>query len=271
MLILSSMAAGLIGSLLGLGGGIIIVPVLTLVFNVDIRFAIPVSLISIIATSSAATSIFLKNNLTNIRIASLLEIGTVLGALTGIFISSEFKSSWLFILFGFFLLFSAVMMFRKRSIHTASTNHPLATKLKLENHYIDEKKQIVHYQVANVPLSILSMYFAGIFSSLLGIGSGIFKVVAMDGAMGLPIKVSSATSNFMIGVTALASAGAYFLRGDVRPELAGPVVLGVIVGARLGAKILGIMSPSKIRKIFTMVIIIVAIQMIHRGFKTWNI
>jgi uncharacterized protein len=256
----SSIIAGFIGSLLGLGGGIIIVPTLTLFFHVDIRYAIAASLISIIATSSGAAASFLRDRLTNLRLAVLLEIGTVLGAMTGFLIASRIQNSVLFLLFGFFLLFSAGMMLRKREEHQMTRNHPLSERLNLTKG--------VDYGIDQVPLGLVAMYFAGILSALLGIGSGILKVIAMDGAMKLPMKVSSATSNFMIGVTATASAGAFLLRGDVKPEIAGPVAIGIIIGSWIGARAMVRMPAVMIRKVFVVVLTIVSIQMILKGWRS---
>ena len=261
-----SVLAGFIGSILGLGGGVIIVPFLTLVFGVDIRYAVAASLISIIATSSGAAASFLKDHLTNVRMAMLLEIGTVFGAMTGFLLSTSLKSSSLFIFFGGFLLFSAIMMFRQKKDSRAEVNHPWSEKLKLHSSF-PKKNETIYYKVSNVPFGLISMYIAGVFSALLGIGSGIFKIMAMDGAMKVPMKVSSATSNFMIGVTASASAGAYFIRGDIRPEIACPVALGIIIGAWIGAKVMPKMNALLIRKIFIVVMLVVAIQMIIKGLK----
>lgn len=267
VLIAISVCAGFLGAILGLGGGIIVVPALTLFFGVDIRYAIAASLISIIATSSGAAASFLKDHLTNLRVAILLELGTVTGAMTGFFISSRISSSWLFVLFGSFLLFSALMMLRKKGDARSEVNHPWAEKLKLGGSYHNENGELIHYKVSRVPFGLLSMYFAGILSALLGIGSGLFKVMAMDGAMKLPMKVSSATSNFMIGVTAAASAGAFFLRGDVRPAIACPVALGIIVGSWAGAKVMPKLPAQTIRRIFIVVLVIVSIQMISKGLS----
>lgn len=267
LLFLISILAGFLGSLLGIGGGIIVVPALTLFFGVDIRYAVAASLISIIATSSGAAASFLKDHLTNLRVAVLLELGTVAGAMTGFLISSSIKSSWLYLLFGGFLFFSAVMMFRKKGDSRAEADHPWSQKLKLAGSFPDEKGGMSFYKVANVPFGLFSMYFAGIMSALLGIGSGLFKVMAMDGAMKLPMKVSSATSNFMIGVTATASAGAFLMRGDIRPEIACPVAIGIIIGSWVGAKFMTKMQAAKIRKIFVFVLIVVSIQMILKGFR----
>lgn len=267
LLLLISVFAGFLGALLGLGGGIIVVPVLTLFFGVDIRYAVAASLISIVATSSGAAASFLKDHLTNLRVAILLEIGTVAGAMSGFLISNYIESSWLFLLFGGFLLFSSYSMFRKKEDHRAEVDHPWSQKLKLAGAFPDQNGNLIHYKVANVPLGLFAMYFAGVLSALLGIGSGIFKVMAMDGAMKLPLKVSSATSNFMIGVTATASAGAYLMQGDIRPEIACPVALGIIAGAWTGAKVMPKMPAAQIRKIFVVVLLVVSIQMIMKGLK----
>lgn len=265
LLLATSMAAGFLGALLGLGGGIIVVPVLTLVYQIDIRYAIAASLISIVATSSGAAASYLKDSLTNLRLAVLLEIGTVAGAIVGFLISSSIQARYLFLLFGVFLFFSAVMMLKKRDEHIATVNHPWAEKLKLDGHYPDRDGRLVYYKVQSVPLGLLAMFGAGILSALLGIGSGIFKVLAMDGAMRLPIKVSSATSNFMIGVTAAASAGAYLLKGDIRPEIAAPVAFGIIVGSFVGAKVMVRIPAARIRQVFVVVLAIVSMQMILKG------
>ncbi len=264
LLLVTAIGAGFLGALLGLGGGIIVVPVLTLIYHIDIRYAIAASLISIVATSSGAAASYLKDSLTNLRLAVFLEIGTVSGAIVGFLLSFYVRAQFLFLLFGVFLLFSALTMLRKRSAHVSEKNHPWAEALKLDGSY-PEEGEWVSYKVQNVPLGLFAMFGAGIMSALLGIGSGIFKVLAMDGAMKLPIKVSSATSNFMIGVTASASAGAYLLRGDIRPEIAAPVAVGIIVGSFAGAKAMVKMPAQRIRQIFVVVLCIVSVQMILKG------
>ncbi|WP_413293686.1 sulfite exporter TauE/SafE family protein [Bdellovibrio sp. HCB185ZH] len=266
LLLITAIGAGFLGALLGLGGGIIIVPVLTLVYHIDIRYAIAASLISIVATSSGAAASYLKDSLTNLRLAVFLEIGTVTGAIVGFLLATYIKAQFLFLLFGTFLFFSALMMLRKRHEHYSAHNHPWAEKLKLDGSF-PEGGEWKTYKVEHVPLGLFAMFGAGILSALLGIGSGIFKVLAMDGAMKLPIKVSSATSNFMIGVTASASAGAYLLKGDVRPEIAAPVAVGIIIGSIIGAKAMVKMPAGIIRKIFVVVLSIVSVQMIMKGLK----
>lgn len=267
ILFFTSVAAGFMGALLGLGGGIIIVPVLTLVFHVDIRYAIAASLISIVATSSGAAASYLKDNLTNLRLAVLLEVGTVCGAIIGFLLSGLVDASFLFLLFGVFLLFSAGMMLRRRENASAVRNHPWSEALNLASAYPDGKGGQIAYKVDNVPLGLASMVVAGVLSALLGIGSGIFKILSMDGAMKLPMKVSSATSNFMIGVTATASAGAFLLRGDVRPEITVPVAVGIIVGSWAGASAMVRLPAALIRKLFVVVLAVVSFQMIYRGLR----
>ncbi|CAN5424932.1 sulfite exporter TauE/SafE family protein [soil metagenome] len=262
-----SIGAGFLGALLGIGGGMIIVPVLTLFLHVDIRYAIAASLISIVATSSGAAASFLRDHMTNLRVAVLLEVGTVSGAITGFLIASFVQPRVLFLIFGVFLLFSALMMLRKRGESLARTNHPWSEKLKLASSFPNERGERVAYMVEKVPLGLLYMYVAGVLSALLGIGSGILKVLAMDGAMKLPMKVSSATSNFMIGVTATASAGAYFVQGSIRPEIAAPVSVGIIVGSYGGARAMVKMKPQMIRIIFVVLLAVVSIQMIMKGLS----
>ncbi len=268
LLFLISIGAGFLGSLLGIGGGIIVVPVLTLLLHIDIRFAIAASLISIVATSSGAAASFLRDRLTNLRVAVFLEIGTVFGAIAGFLISKTINSSSLYLAFGIFLLFSAIMMLRKRGDSISRNDHPWSKRLGLASSYPHQNGQSISYAVENVPLSLALMFFAGAMSALLGIGSGILKVLAMDGAMKLPMKVSSATSNFMIGVTATASAGAYLIEGDIQPAIAAPVAVGIIVGSWIGAKAMVHMKPQLIRQIFVFVLAIVSVQMILKGFNS---
>ncbi len=268
LLLFISMFAGFLGSILGLGGGIIVVPVLTLVYGVNIRYAVAASLISIVATSSGAAASYLRDRLTNLRLAVFLELGTVTGAVIGFLISSWMAAEYLFILFGGFLLFSGGMMLRKREDNVgAKENHPWAQALRLDGVYPASPGVMKTYLVSHVDLGLLLMIVAGMLSALLGIGSGIFKVLAMDGMMKMPIKVSSATSNFMIGVTATASAGAYLLKGDIEPMIAAPVALGIIFGSFIGAKAMLKLPADKIRKIFILVLTIVSIQMIYKGLS----
>lgn len=271
LLLFISLFAGFLGALLGIGGGMIVVPVLTLGLGIDIRYAIAASLISIVATSSGAAASYLRDHLTNLRLAVLLEVGTVTGAMAGFLIATHVNNSVLYLLFGGILILSAVMMFRRKNDHRTLADHPWSAALKLGSSYYDERlKEQVSYKVAHVPIGFAMMFFAGGLSAMLGIGSGVFKVLAMDGAMKLPMKVSAATSNFMIGVTATASAGAYLLRGDIKPEIACPVSIGILIGAYTGAKVMPKMPAAMIRKIFVVVLVAVSLQMIQRGLNLWT-
>lgn len=265
-----SLFAGVLGAILGLGGGVIIVPVLTLLLGVHIRYAIGASIVSVIATSCGAAAIYVRDRITNIRVAMLLEIATTLGALSGAVLSTYIPSHYLYLIFAFMLLLSAwAMFFSKREHNTAlSTDEKsLTARLKLNSSYHDFfLKQEVSYIVSRVPLGFILMAGAGIMSGLLGIGSGALKVPAMDTAMGLPIKVSSATSNFMIGVTAAASAGPYFMRGEILPLLAAPVILGVLMGSALGTHIMMRLTAKKVRWLFIAVLLVIAAQMALKAF-----
>lgn len=264
-----SIAAGIFGSILGLGGGIIITPALTLLFGIDIKYAIGASIVSVIATSSGAAVAYIRDKITNIRIGMFLEIATTVGAITGAFISGLISSKYLYIIFGFLLLYSAIAMIKKKGQELPGDvlAHPLAEKLRLNGEYYDKVlKEKVSYKVAGVYGGFGMMYAAGVISGLLGIGSGIFKVMAMDLFMKLPLKVSSATSNFMIGVTAAASAGVYLLRGNIDPKIAAPVALGVLLGATVGTKVMQNLRSKTIRMIFIPVLAVVSIQMIVKGF-----
>lgn len=263
-----SIVAGIVGSVLGLGGGIIVTPALTLLFNVDIKHAIGASIISVICTSSGSAIAYLKDKITNVRIGMFLEVATTVGAITGAFLGGLFNSSILYLIFGFFLLYSAINMIKKRNTETPEniTTDPLAEKLNLNGSYYDKAlDKNIDYTVDSVKGAFAVMYGAGIMSGLLGIGSGSFKVMAMDMFMKLPLKVSSATSNFMMGVTAAASAGIYFSKGDIDPKIAAPVALGVLIGATIGAQIMQKLKSKTIRKIFIPILGYVSIQMILKG------
>jgi Predicted permeases len=268
LIFLIAILAGFLGSLLGLGGGIIITPVLTLLFGLDIRYAIGASIISVIATSSGAAIAYIKDRITNTRIGMFLEIGTTLGAITGAFLSGIINPQYLYVIFGLLLLFSAIMMLRKgkSELPQGVKNHPMAQKLALNGAYYDKVLgSEIAYNVDGVWGGLGMMYGAGVVSGLLGIGSGMFKVMAMDLWMKLPLKVSSATSNFMIGVTAAASAGVYFFRGDIDPKIAAPVALGVLCGATVGTRVMQHMKSRTIRMLFVPVLIVTSIQMFVKG------
>ncbi len=263
-----SLTAGVLGSLLGLGGGIIIIPALTLLLKVDIRFAIGASIVSVIATSSGAAAAYVRERMTNLRVAMFLEVATTTGAITGAYVAGLLDPRWLYVIFGVIMGYSALAMFRKRKSTTSPDEGRVtwADRLRLHGEYYDEAagKEIA-YRVHRAPFGLGLMYVAGVVSGLLGIGSGALKVPAMDLAMNLPIKVSTATSNFMIGVTAAASAGIYFMRGDINPLIAAPVAAGVLCGATLGSRLLGKLESSTVRIIFVVVLLWVSVQMLVKG------
>ena len=258
-------AAGLLGSLTGLGGGIVIVPLLTLVFGVDIRYAIGASLVSVIATSSGAAAAYVREGYTNIRIGMLLEVGTTVGALVGAYVAGLISPNAIAVIFSLVLFYSAYRSTRHREEHI-STGPPdkWAARFRLDGTFpTPHGKQA--YFVRGVPGGFGLMFVAGILSGLLGIGSGVVKVLAMDQVMRLPFKVSTTTSNFMIGVTAAASAGIYLSRGFIDPGLALPVMLGVLSGALVGARLLAGARTLILRRIFTVIIVVLAFEMLYKG------
>jgi uncharacterized membrane protein YfcA len=262
-----SFGGGLLGALTGLGGGIIIVPMLTLLFHVDLRYAIAASLVSIIATSSGAAAAYVREGFTNVRVGILLEVATVIGALIGAAISNDIPKSALAILFGAVLLFTAYRSTRPREEHALlTTPDKWSARLKLDSTYPAENGKRA-YSVRNVPTGFFLMFIAGILSALLGIGAGIIKVIAMDQTMGLPFKVSTTTSNFMIGVTAAAGTGVFLREGQIDPTLAFPVTLGVLGGALLGARLLGRTNTNRLRQIFTAILVVSALQMLYKGLR----
>ncbi len=259
--------AGFCGSLLGLGGGIVMVPVLTLLYDIDIRYAIGASIVSVIATSSGAASSYVRERITNLRVAMWLELGTTTGAITGAYLAGILHSRWLFVIFGTMMAFSALAMLRRLKEENLPVPPDLwADRLHLHGGYFDEALgREVAYRVTHTRLGLFLMYLAGIVSGLLGIGSGVLKVPAMDLAMRIPIKVSSATSNFMIGVTAAASAGVYFARGDIDPFIAAPVAMGVVIGATAGTRVLGKADSKKLRILFVIILLSISAQMVWKG------
>ena len=267
LLFLGAFAAGLIGALTGLGGGAIIVPLLTLGFGVDIRYAIGASLVSVIATSSGAAAAYVKEGYTNLRVGMLLEVATTIGALSGAFVAAYVAPNVIAIIFGVVLLHAAWEGTRRHLDHIVhgAPDH-LATVLKLDSTYPTSEGPEA-YRVRHVPLGFGLMYVAGVLSGLLGIGSGVVKVLAMDRAMRLPFKVSTTTSNFMIGVTAAASAGLYLHRGYIEPGLALPTMLGVLCGALTGARALPGLKTRKVRLIFSVVVAAIAFEMLYNGFS----
>lgn len=261
-----SLVAGFLGSLTGLGGGIVIIPLLTLVFGVDIRYAIGASLVSVIATSSGAAAAYVKEGYSNIRVGMFLEVATTFGALFGATIAVLVSTSSLAVIFGLVLLYSSYLSLKHRQALAPESEPPnvLAEKLKMDGSYPTSQGP-ESYHVQDVPAGFSLMFAAGALSGLLGIGSGAVKVLAMDQAMKIPFKVSTTTSNFMIGVTAVASAGIYLTRGYVDPGLSMPVLLGVLLGATLGARVLQRVQSNVLRIIFGLVILILAAEMIYNG------
>ncbi|WP_121245973.1 sulfite exporter TauE/SafE family protein [Mucilaginibacter phyllosphaerae] len=266
LLLVGAYLAGLVGSLTGLGGGVVIIPLLTLVFHVDIRYAIGAALLASIANSSGAASAYVKEGITNIRLGMFLEIATTIGAVIGALIAVYTPTNTIAILFGSILLFSAAMTLRKKNQEALLVGSPAADKLKLNNSY-PTKDGEVSYKLKNVGAGFSIMTLAGVFSGLLGIGSGALKVLAMDSTMHIPFKVSTTTSNFMIGVTAAASAVVYLQRGYMDAGIAFPVVLGVLAGAFTGSKLLPKIDARVLKYIFCVAIVFVAAEMIYNGYN----
>jgi uncharacterized protein len=254
--------------MLGMASGIFVVPVLTMWGHIDIRSAIGASIVSIVCSCGSAAP-FLKGRLTNIRLAIVLETATTAGALSGVLLAGAIPASYLFFILGAILLLSAQQMLARRRDPALAPTQPLtgrSTTRRLDSSYPDRALRDIAYRVERLPMGMMLMYGAGLISALLGIGSGALKVPAMDTALRLPIKVSSATSNFMICVTAAASAGAYFIRGDIVAPIAGPVALGSVVGAILGARFLMSIPSGRIRLLFVVVLVALAAQMFHSAF-----
>lgn len=264
---LGSLVAGLLGALTGLGGGVVIVPLLTLVFGADIRYAIGASLVSVIATSSGAAAAYVKEGYTNLRVGMFLEIATALGALAGAALAVILPAGAVAVLFGIVLAGSAYLSSRPHGEHPGPDRPDrLASLLRMDGSYPGPDGPIA-YRVRGVPAGFGLMFVAGSLSGLLGIGSGAVKVLALDQAMRLPFKVSTTTSNFMIGVTAAASAGVYLNRGYIDPGLAMPVVLGVLPGAILGARLLAKAQTRVLRLLFSAVILALAAEMVYNGLS----
>jgi uncharacterized membrane protein YfcA len=260
-----SILAGFLGSLTGLGGGVVLVPLLTLFFHVDIRYAIGASLVSVIATSSGAAASYVKEGFSNIRIGMFLEIATTLGALMGAYLALKVSTPAIAIIFGSVLLYSAYLSSRQHHPDPEDDQpDPLATRLRMNGCYPSLTGPRKYY-VRRVPQGFGIMAGAGILSGLLGIGSGAVKVLAMDQAMRIPFKVSTTTSNFMIGVTAAASAGVYLSRGYIDPGLAMPVMLGVLTGSMMGTVVLAKAKTSSLRLVFSAVIVLLGIEMLYKG------
>lgn len=271
LLFLGSIVAGAIGSLVGLGGGLVVIPILTIFLGVDIHYAIGASIISVIATSSGAAATYVKDKMTNLRIGMFLELATTTGAVVGAAVAAYLNSTILEIIFASILLVSLIPLVRKigEEIPPRQELKGIAKTLSLTGEYTERDGRTIEYNATNTKTGLTGMFAAGLLSGLLGIGSGTFKVISMDVAMKIPMKVSSTTSNFMIGVTAAASAGIYYLRGDIDPFIAAPVALGIVIGSLFGTRLLLRAKNAAVRKIFAVVLAISAIEMILLavGFK----
>ena len=265
--------AGFLGSLVGLGGGIIITPALTILFGFDIKYAIGASIVAVIATSSGSAIAFVKDHVSNMRVGMLLEVFTTAGGVVGALMAGVFSSKLLYIFFSLILLNSFYGMLKKTGLITKLKkeeenveNDKYADKYKLNSTYYDKATgETVKYNVTNVPQGSLVMFGAGFASGLLGIGSGAFKVVALDTYMKLPIKVSTATSNFMMGLTATASALIYFFNGTINPVVAAPIAIGTLIGSRTGAKVMQRLDAKYIRYIFLPILLFTIINMFLKG------
>jgi uncharacterized protein len=265
VILMGSMLAGFLGALTGLGGGVVIVPFLSLVLGTDIRYAIGASLVSVIATSSGSAAAYVKEGFSNIRIGLFLEMATTMGALIGAGLAGLIPVSMIAVIFGLVLLYSAGASIKPR--HVAADEEPpdfISTQMHMNGTYPTEKGER-RYTVHAIPAGFSLMFVAGGLSGLLGIGSGAVKVLAMDRVMRIPFKVSTTTSNFMIGVTAAASAGVYLNRGYIDPGLAMPVTLGVLVGSMLGSRAIGVMPTRVMRFVFAAVVLILGFEMIYNG------
>ena len=270
---LIAVLAGFLGSLVGLGGGIIITPALTILFGFDIKYAIGASIVAVIATSSGSAIAFVKDHVSNMRVGMLLEVFTTAGGVVGALMAGVFSSKLLYIFFSLILLNSFYGMLKKTGLITKLKkeeekveNDKYADKYKLNSTYYDKATgETVKYNVTNVPQGSLVMFGAGFASGLLGIGSGAFKVVALDTYMKFPIKVSTATSNFMMGVTATASALIYFFNGTINPVVAAPIAIGTLIGSRTGAKVMQRLDAKYIRYIFLPILLFTIINMFLKG------
>ena len=265
ILLAASYCAGLLGSLTGLGGGVVVIPVLTLCFGVDFHYAVGAALVASIATSSGSGSAYVKEGVTNIRLGMFLEIATTIGAVCGAAVAIYLNSNTIAIIYGSVLVLTAAMQQRRKSDHDGVVGSEMARRLKLFSSWPQKDATMKHYQLRHVGGGFSVMYVAGVLSGILGIGSGVLKVIAMDGIMKVPFKVSTTTSNFMMGVTACASAVIYVQRGNIVPGMACPVMIGVLFGALTGAKLLKRLDVRLLRRIFCIVILMVAANMIYQG------
>ena len=265
ILLLGACCAGLLGSLTGLGGGVVVIPLLTLVLGVDFHYAVGAALVASIATSSGSGSAYVKEGITNIRLGMFLEIATAIGAVCGAAVAIYLNNNFIAILFGCVLVLTAVMQQRRKSDHDGVVGSEAARRLRLYGTWPQKDGSLKAYELRHVGGGFGVMYIAGVLSGILGIGSGVLKVIAMDGIMKVPFKVSTTTSNFMMGVTACASAVVYVQRGQIEPGIACPVMIGVLCGALTGARLLKTLDVRLLRRIFCVAILLVALNMIWQG------
>ncbi|MBO5698582.1 MAG: sulfite exporter TauE/SafE family protein [Bacteroidaceae bacterium] len=267
ILIVGAYCAGLLGSLTGLGGGVVIIPLLTLVLGVDFHYAVGAALVASIATSSGSGSAYVKEGITNIRLGMFLEIATVIGAVLGAFVAYYLNSNVIAVIFGLTLVLTATMQLIKKQNHEGVKGSEAARMLKLYGTWPQKDGSLQAYELKNVAGGFSVMTLAGVLSGILGIGSGVLKVIAMDNLMKVPFKVSTTTSNFMMGVTACASAVVYLQRGNIAPGIAFPVLLGVLAGSLTGARLLKILDVRLLRRIFSIAVYLVAANMIWQGIN----
>lgn len=266
ILLVGAYCAGLLGSLTGLGGGVVVIPLLTLCFDVDFHYAIGAALVASIATSSGSGSAYVKEGITNIRLGMFLEIATTIGAVIGAFVALHWLPiNAIAIIYGLVLILTAAMQQRRKSDHGGVRGSEAARRLKLYGSWPQRDGSVKHYELRNVGGGFGVMGVAGFLSGILGIGSGVLKVLAMDCIMKVPFKVSTTTSNFMMGVTACASAVVYIQNGYIAPGIACPVMIGVLGGALTGARLLKRMNVKVLRQIFCVAILLVAANMIYNG------
>lgn len=265
ILLVSAFAAGLLGSLTGLGGGVVVIPVLTIGFGIDFHYAVGAALVASIATSSGSGAAYVREGITNVRLGMFLEIATTIGAVCGAAIAIYLNNNVIAIIYGCVLLLTAAMQQRRKSDHEGTVGSETARKLKLYGSWPQKDGTLKSYELCNVGGGFGVMYVAGVLSGILGIGSGVLKVLAMDGLMKVPFKVSTTTSNFMMGVTACASAVVYVQRGVIVPGIAFPVMVGVLLGALMGARLLKTLDVRLLRRIFCVAILLVALNMISQG------
>lgn len=258
--------AGFAGALSGLGGGAFLVPALVILIGLPMQAAVGASLLAVVATSAGASVAFVRDGWTNLRVAIVLECATVTGAIAGAWLAGMVSPAFLEALFALVMLQSAYFSMRKRDFDVLPASDRLCERLELGGEFPGDYGEPVPYGVSNLPGGSAIMVLAGVMSGLLGIGSGALKVIAMDQMMGLPLKVSSATSNFMIGVTAGAGALVFLSRGDVVPMVAAPVALGVTAGAIAGSKLLPYANVRWLRAGFALILVLVAAEMGWRAF-----